>query len=174
MKKGDTLYQQYVDILKEELRPAMGCTEPIALAYAAARARQVLGAIPDKVRLFVSGNIIKNVKSVVVPNTGGQHGLAAAVCAGIAVGDADKELQVISHVPADAHKRIKDYMELVDLDAETGEYEIGENEEGQKTITLTFTNEDGEGTVTTYTFNSGKDDNGAYIELDGTRYDSVK
>ena len=56
----------------------------------------------------------------------------------------------------------------------TGEYEIGENEEGQKTITLTFTNEDGEGTVTTYTFNSGKDDNGAYIELDGTRYDSVK
>lgn len=56
----------------------------------------------------------------------------------------------------------------------TGEYEIGENEEGQKTITLTFTNEDGEGTVTRYTFNSGKDDNGAYIELDGTRYDSVK
>ena len=65
MKKGDFLYQQYVNILKEELRPAMGCTEPIALAYAAAKARQVLGAVPDKVRLFVSGNIIKNVKSVV-------------------------------------------------------------------------------------------------------------
>ncbi len=56
----------------------------------------------------------------------------------------------------------------------TGDYKIGENDEGQKTITLTFTNDDGEGTVTTYTFNSGKDDNGAYIELDGTRYDSVK
>ena len=58
MKKGDRLYQQYIDILSEELRPAMGCTEPIALAYAAAKARQVLGAVPDKVRLFVSGNII--------------------------------------------------------------------------------------------------------------------
>ena len=103
MKKGDHLYQQYINILKEELRPAMGCTEPIALAYAAAKARQVLGAVPDKVRLFVSGNIIKNVKSVVVPNTGGLHGMAAALCAGIIAGDADKELQVISNVPASKH-----------------------------------------------------------------------
>ena len=83
MQKGDFLYQQYVSILKEELRPAMGCTEPIALAYAGAKARQILGKEPDKVRLFVSGNIIKNVKSVVVPNTGGLHGMAAAICAGI-------------------------------------------------------------------------------------------
>ena len=82
MKKGDFLYQQYINILKEELRPAMGCTEPIALAYAGAKARQVLGRTPDKVRLFVSGNIIKNVKSVVVPNTGGLHGMPAALCAG--------------------------------------------------------------------------------------------
>ena len=82
MKKGDLLYRQYVDILKEELRPAMGCTEPIALAYAGAKARQLLGALPEKIRLFVSGNIIKNVKSVVVPNTGGLHGMEAAVCAG--------------------------------------------------------------------------------------------
>ena len=116
MKKGDQLYRQYVDILKEELRPAMGCTEPIALAYAAAKARQVLGTVPDKVRLFVSGNIIKNVKSVVVPNTGGLHGMAAAVCAGIVVGDADRELQVISRVPGDAHAQIKAYMDSVDLD----------------------------------------------------------
>ena len=116
MKKGDILYQQYVNILKEELRPAMGCTEPIALAYAGARARQVLGAVPDKVRLFVSGNIIKNVKSVVVPNTGGQHGMAAALCAGIIAGDADKELQVISQVPKSAHAEIKAYMDTVDLD----------------------------------------------------------
>lgn len=116
MKKGDFLYQQYVNILKEELRPAMGCTEPIALAYAGAKARQVLGAIPDKVRLFVSGNIIKNVKSVVVPNTGGQHGMAAALCAGIVAGDADKQLQVISSVPKEQHAAIRDYMDRVDLD----------------------------------------------------------
>ena len=116
MKKGDFLYQQYVSILKEELRPAMGCTEPIALAYAGAKARQVLGTVPDKVRLFVSGNIIKNVKSVVVPNTGGLHGMAAALCAGIIAGDADKELQVISDVPKSAHAEIKAYMESVDLD----------------------------------------------------------
>ena len=92
MKKGDFLYNQYINILKEELRPAMGCTEPIAMAYAAAKARQVLGSIPDKIRLFVSGNIIKNVKSVVVPNTGGLHGMAAAISAGIVAGDADREL----------------------------------------------------------------------------------
>ena len=116
MKKGDQLYRQYVDILKEELRPAMGCTEPIALAYAGAKARQVLGTMPDKVRLFVSGNIIKNVKSVVVPNTGGLHGMSAALCAGIVAGDADRELQVISQVPKDAHEKIKAYMDTVDLD----------------------------------------------------------
>ena len=116
MKKGDFLYEQYVNILKEELRPAMGCTEPIALAYGAAKARQVLGAMPDKARLFVSGNIIKNVKSVVVPNTGGLHGMAAALCAGIVAGDADKELQVISYVPREMHGKIKEYMASLDLD----------------------------------------------------------
>jgi len=116
MEKGEKLYQQYISILQEELRPAMGCTEPIALAYAGARARQVLGAVPDKVRLFVSGNIIKNVKSVVVPNTGGLHGLAAAVCAGIVAGDPDRELQVISNVPREAHEKIRTYMDTVDLD----------------------------------------------------------
>ena len=116
MNRGDYLYQQYLNILKEELRPAMGCTEPIALAYAGAKARQLLGKCPDKVRLFVSGNIIKNVKSVVVPNTGGLHGMAAALCAGIVAGDPDRELQVISSVPASAHPEIKTYMETVNLD----------------------------------------------------------
>ena len=115
MQKGDLFYQQFLNILNEELRPAMGCTEPIALAYAAAKARQVLGREPDKIRLFVSGNIIKNVKSVVVPNTDGLHGMAAAVSAGIVAGSADKELQVISHVPRELHGRIRDYMESVDL-----------------------------------------------------------
>ena len=98
MKKGDRIYQQYLDILAEELRPAMGCTEPIALAYAGAKARQLLGTLPEKVDIGVSGNIIKNVKSVIVPNTGGQHGIGPAVCAGIVCGDADKELEVISCV----------------------------------------------------------------------------
>jgi len=94
MKKGDFLYQQYINILHEELRPAMGCTEPIAMAYAAAKARQVLGSIPHKIRLFVSGNIIKNVKSVVVPNTGGRKGLRTAVAAGLCFGKAEKELNL--------------------------------------------------------------------------------
>ena len=116
MKKGDHLYQQYLNILHEELRPAMGCTEPIALAYAGAKATQILGRLPERIRLFVSGNIIKNVKSVVVPNTGGLHGMAAAVSAGIVAGDADKELEVISVVPAEKHAQIKNYMESVDLD----------------------------------------------------------
>ena len=116
MQRGDFLYQQYINILREELRPAMGCTEPIAMAYAAAKARQTLGEMPEKIRLFVSGNIIKNVKSVVVPNTGGLHGMAAAICAGIVAGDADRELQVISSVPKEKHAEIKAYMDGVDLD----------------------------------------------------------
>ena len=116
MKKGDQLYNQFLAILHEELKPAMGCTEPIAMAYAAAKARATLGAIPDKIRLWVSGNIIKNVKSVVVPNTGGLHGMAAALCAGIIAGDAQKELQVIADVPQEKHADIKAYMDAVDLE----------------------------------------------------------
>ena len=116
MKPGDDLYQKYIAILQEELRPAMGCTEPIALAYAGAKARQVLGALPDRVRLAVSGNIIKNVKSVVGPNTGGQRGMAAALCAGIVAGNPDRELQVISQVPAAMHETIRTYRDTVDLE----------------------------------------------------------
>ena len=116
MKKGDQLYQQYVNILREELRPAMGCTEPIALAYAGAKARQVLGTLPETIRLSVSGNIIKNVKSVTVPNTGGLHGLAAALCVGIVAGDADRELEVISHVTDRGREALRAYLETVDLE----------------------------------------------------------
>ena len=72
----------YIRILREELRPAMGCTEPIAIAYAAAKARDVLGAMPDRLLAEVSGNIVKNVKSVVIPHTGGLRGIPAAVAAG--------------------------------------------------------------------------------------------
>ena len=124
MERGDFLYQQYCNILKEELRPAMGCTEPIALAYAGAKARQVLGAMPESIRLFVSGNIIKNVKSVVVPNTGGLHGLAAALCVGIVAGDADRELEVISSVPEGTHEKLAAYLESVDLEIAPSEDDL--------------------------------------------------
>lgn len=90
------VYKSYVKILEEELVPAMGCTEPISVAYAAALARDTLGATPDKVDICVSGNILKNVKSVVVPNTGGMKGVNCAAAAGIVLGDAKKKLEVIS------------------------------------------------------------------------------
>lgn len=98
MERNDIRYNAYVQILKEELIPAMGCTEPIALAYAAAKAREVLGAIPERILLQVSGSIIKNVKSVIVPNTGGLKGLRAAVSAGVVAGDASRELEVLAAV----------------------------------------------------------------------------
>lgn len=88
------LYETYVQILHEELVPAMGCTEPIAVAYAGALARQTLGALPERIELTVSGNIIKNVKSVIVPNTNGQRGIAAAAAAGIISDNADAQLQL--------------------------------------------------------------------------------
>ena len=116
MKKGDLLYQQYLDILAEELRPAMGCTEPIALAYAGAKARQLLGALPEKVEIGVSGNIIKNVKSVIVPNTGGLHGIGPAVCAGIVCGDADRQLEVISTVTDAQREELKQFLDTVQID----------------------------------------------------------
>ena len=116
MEKRDTIYQQYIAILREELQPAMGCTEPIALAYAGAKARQVLGAVPDKVSVKVSGNIIKNVKSVIVPNTGGLHGIGPAVCAGIIAGDADKVLEVISTIPEEKQQELRAFLDAVQLD----------------------------------------------------------
>ena len=98
MQRNDALYQAYCAILREELVPATGCTEPIALAYCAARARHALGCMPEHVRVEVSGNIIKNVKSVTVPNTGGQKGIRAAVAAGIVAGDEGAGLEVLSRV----------------------------------------------------------------------------
>ena len=105
------LYDAYVSILKEELVPAMGCTEPIALAYAAALARKTLGALPEAVDVRASANIIKNVKSVVVPHTGGLRGIAAAVAAGIAAGDAERKLEVLSGVSGAQIAGIKAYLE---------------------------------------------------------------
>lgn len=107
---NENIYRRYVHILEEELLPAMGCTEPIAVAYAAALARYALGCIPEKVDITVSGNILKNVKSVIVPNTGGLKGVAAAAAAGIAAGRHDKELQVLSEIDDDGRQRIKDFL----------------------------------------------------------------
>lgn len=101
MRKTDEKYQAYIQILKEELVPAMGCTEPIALAYAGAKAREILGCVPDKVLVEASGSIIKNVKSVIVPNTNHLKGIPAAVTAGIIAGKAEKELEVIAEVTPD-------------------------------------------------------------------------
>ena len=124
MVRGDALYQQFVAILKEELRPAMGCTEPIALAYAGAKAREVLGAMPERIDVLVSGNIIKNVKSVVVPNTGGLRGIASAVCAGVVAGDASKQLEVIASVPREKQLALKEYMGEVTINISPAESEL--------------------------------------------------
>ena len=106
----ETLYRAYVKILEEELIPAMGCTEPIAVAYAGALARQTLRELPESVDVQVSANIIKNVKSVVVPHTGGLRGIAAAAAAGIVAGDAGKELEVLSAVTQEQIASMADYL----------------------------------------------------------------
>ena len=111
MQPTDLKYTQYLQILREELIPAMGCTEPIAMAYAAAKAREVLGALPDKIDIVISGNIIKNVKSVIVPNTGGLKGITAAIAAGAVAGNADRQLEVLADVKEDEIPRIAQFME---------------------------------------------------------------
>lgn len=115
MERTDGRYTAYIQILKEELVPAMGCTEPIAIAYAAAKATEVLGTRPDSLVAEVSGNIIKNVKSVVVPHTGGLRGIQAAAAAGAVAGDASAELEVISNVTPDQIKEIGKYLEEAEI-----------------------------------------------------------
>lgn len=116
MEKTDKRYQAYVQILKEELVPAMGCTEPIALAYAAAKAREVLGRLPESVMIEASGSIIKNVKSVIVPNTDQLKGIPAAAAAGIVAGKAEKKLEVISSVTKEEIRAIKEFMTRVPIE----------------------------------------------------------
>ena len=111
MEQKKEIYSAYTEILKEELMAAMGCTEPIALAYAAAIARRELNDLPDKVLVQTSGSIIKNVKSVIVQNTGHLKGIPAAVSAGIVAGNPDKELEVIADVSKDDIKNIEKFMQ---------------------------------------------------------------
>ena len=124
MNKEDIVYRQYLDILREELRPAMGCTEPIALAYAGAKARQLLGSLPERIEAFVSGNIIKNVKSVIVPNTGGLHGIGPAICAGVVAGDPERQLQVISRVTDAQRAQLAEFMDTVQLEIHPAQSEL--------------------------------------------------
>ena len=116
------VYQSYLEVLKQELVPATGCTEPIAIAYAAAVARQTLGALAERMEVEASGNIIKNVKSVFVPNTGGLRGIPAAAAAGIIAGDPDKELEVISQVAEDQVDKIKAFLENAPIEVELIDY----------------------------------------------------
>lgn len=105
-------YAHYTQVLKSQLIPATGCTEPIALAYAAALARKALGAVPTQVTAAVSGSIVKNVKSVVVPATGGMKGIETAVAAGITVGDPDAALEVLAGAPADTGAQITAFLAI--------------------------------------------------------------
>ena len=118
MKKTDEKYQAYIEILREELVPAMGCTEPIALAYAAAKAREVLGCLPERVHIGASGSIIKNVKSVIVPNTDHLKGIPAAAVAGIIAGRPDKELEVIAEVSQEEIEEIQEFLEEKEIKVE--------------------------------------------------------
>lgn len=115
MEKTNEKYNAYIQILKEELVPAMGCTEPIALAYAAATAKKVLGQLPDRVVIDASGSIIKNVKSVIVPNTDHLKGIPAAAAAGIIAGDPDKELEVIAEVSPEQIRQMKEFLDHTDI-----------------------------------------------------------
>ena len=123
MLRTDLRYQNYISILNEELRPAMGCTEPIAIAYAAAKARETLGTAPERLLVEASGNIIKNVKSVVVPHTGGLRGIPAAAAAGTVAGDANAELEVLANVTEDEIKSMSDFLKRTPIEvkyADTG------------------------------------------------------
>lgn len=113
--------EAYSRILREEIIPATGCTEPISIAYCAAKAHQVLGMQPTAVTVSVSGNILKNVKSVVVPNTNGLKGIRAAVAAGIVCGDPEKGMQVISRVTEEQRAAVANFMDTVNIDVSCAE-----------------------------------------------------
>lgn len=109
-------YCKYISILNEELILATGCTEPIAVAFCAAKMKESLGCIPDRVKVEVSGNIIKNTKSVVVPNTGSLRGIGAAVAAGIIAGNSDRELQVIADISPVQQETIREYLNKLNIE----------------------------------------------------------
>ena len=111
MERHCRTYDTYVEILRRELVCAMGCTEPIAIAFCAAKARSVLGELPERIEVTASGNIIKNVKSVVVPNTNGGRGIAVAAALGVLGGDETALFQVVADVPQAAKDALHGYLE---------------------------------------------------------------
>ena len=115
MNKNTNIYKTYVDILRHELVPAMGCTEPIAVAFCAAKAREVLGEMPDAIKIQASGNIIKNVKSVIVPHTGGLRGLESAAAVGVLYGNSGACLEVISSVTAEEEQLLAEKMKALHI-----------------------------------------------------------
>ncbi len=108
-------YKAFVDILNNELKPAMGCTEPIAIAYCASIVKEVLGELPTELKIYVSGNIIKNVKSVKVPNTNGKVGIKVAAAIGVVCGNCKKELEVIANATEEDVKALEKYMEETNI-----------------------------------------------------------
>lgn len=124
MERTSAVYKTYVEILKRELVCAMGCTEPIAIAYCAAVARKALGTLPSEIDVAASGNIIKNVKSVIVPNTGGLRGIEVAAAIGALAGDAEAGLQVVSHVTPDEIAALPGYMEQTAFSVSAAESEF--------------------------------------------------
>ncbi len=121
METTDKRYKAYLDIINEELVAAMGCTEPIAVAYAAAKAKETLGESVERIHVEASLNIIKNVKSVVVPNTGNLRGIEVSAVAGVVAGDSSKMLEVIAHVDSDDQANIREFLDKKEVTVSVSE-----------------------------------------------------
>lgn len=117
---NENIVRDYISILEEELVPATGCTEPIAIAYCSAVVKKLLCRLPTRVEATVSGNILKNVKSVIVPNTGGHKGIRSAIAAGMVAGDAERGLQVIADIPEDRRAQLDAFLHSAQLDVICG------------------------------------------------------
>ncbi|MGI5057251.1 serine dehydratase subunit alpha family protein [Treponema socranskii] len=158
------VYDAYVAILKTELVPALGCTEPIAIAFAAAKARDVLGSFPETIRVEASGNIVKNVQGVTVPNSGGLKGIDVAATIGAVGGDAEIGLEVLSKITEEQIKKTK---ELVDSGFCTCSLV-----DGKDNLYIRVTAKSGEDTAVVVV--SEKHTNIAYVEKNGKVLIDVK
>lgn len=133
--------KKYIEILKEELVPALGCTEPTAIAYAAATARDALGVFPSEIKVYCSGNIIKNVKSVIVPNTGGLKGIEASALAGVVGGNAIHKMEVLDHLEKQHAEKVAELLgtglcQVIALDSEKSLHIIIEAKAKQDFVTV--------------------------------------
>lgn len=108
---NDLQFQSYISALSRELVPALGCTEPIAIAFAAAKAREILGTFPERMEMLCSGNIIKNVKGVTVPNSGGLSGVEIAAVLGVVGGNACRDLEVLEEIAPEHIRRAQELIQ---------------------------------------------------------------